>query len=162
MMLGELAVAQVLRPTASHTTLCAAQFTLEELVTALKRHGQLSKRSGSSRYRGVTWHKGSCKWRAQATEAGKHCHLGEYGSEEDAAIAYDKGVVEARGLKANPNFGFANYLEYLSESTPPVCMLLSCMLSIPVIRPLVYCQPAAGYQPTHQYKGVDKYEHICV
>jgi hypothetical protein len=49
------------------------------------RHG----RYGSSRFRGVSWHKGRGKWSAQIGIDGSLKHLGSFAFETDAAIAFN-------------------------------------------------------------------------
>ena len=51
----------------------------------------------SSKYKGVTWAKGSKKWAAQLNVAGKHMHLGLFDSEEEAHLAYQEGVKQHFG-----------------------------------------------------------------
>ena len=42
---------------------------------------------GTSRHRGVTWHKGAGKWMAQAQVKGKHYNIGYFDDEDDAGRA---------------------------------------------------------------------------
>ncbi|KAG1672574.1 hypothetical protein FOA52_010675 [Chlamydomonas sp. UWO 241] len=61
---------------------------------------------GSSRYLGVTWHKGKFSWNvALADPQTKRArYVGCYATEEDAARAYDRAAVQARGPGAKRNF----------------------------------------------------------
>ena len=52
-----------------------------------------NRSSGSSKYRGVYWHKRDQHWRAQIREHGKHIRIGSFDSERDAAIAYNKKAI---------------------------------------------------------------------
>jgi hypothetical protein len=52
---------------------------------------------GSSRYKGVHWHREHRKWEAQITYRGRLIHIGYYDYETDAAIAYDDMAVELFG-----------------------------------------------------------------
>lgn len=60
-----------------------------------QRQTQLKKRKAksSSKYKGVSRIKKSGKWRASIRPAGKSIYLGEYVSEDDAALAYNKAAV---------------------------------------------------------------------
>jgi hypothetical protein len=62
----------------------------------------------SSKYRGVNWHKGNNKWRAQIMNDGKQHHLGSFEDEEKAARAYDRAASNVarahHGEKAQLNF----------------------------------------------------------
>jgi hypothetical protein len=63
----------------------------------------------TSRYKGVSWHKGSKKFVAQITFKGKKIWLGYFVDEIDAAKAYDK--------KAKELFGEFAYLNFPAEAT---------------------------------------------
>jgi hypothetical protein len=60
--------------------------------------------NSSSRYKGVTWHKGSKKWQANIRVDGKLIYLGKYVHEQDAALAYDAAAKHYFGEFADPNF----------------------------------------------------------
>lgn len=61
-----------------------------------------NKRRGSSKYKGVTWHRTT--WRAQIMKDNKHIHLGMFSSELEAAQAYDKAAKELHGEYSRLNF----------------------------------------------------------
>ena len=61
------------------------------------------KNAATSRYKGVSWHRPSRRWRAQIVCDGVHYSLGLYVREEDAAAAYDAKAKELFGEFANPN-----------------------------------------------------------
>ena len=60
---------------------------------AVKRRG-LSKipDKGKSAFTGVSWNKGSKKWKAQIQKDGKRSHLGSLDDEEEAARKYDEAA----------------------------------------------------------------------
>ena len=58
----------------------------------------------SSKYKGVSWHKGSQKWRSYLKLNERQEHLGLYVSEEEAARVYDKAAREQFGEYACLNF----------------------------------------------------------
>lgn len=58
----------------------------------------------SSKYKGVSIHPESGKWRALLQVDGKSVSLGLYFSEEDAALAYDRGARKHFGEFAQTNF----------------------------------------------------------
>ena len=60
-------------------------------------------RRGTSRFKGVTWHKVNRKWIAQIMYGGKHQYLGSFDSEEEAARAYDERAKELFGEFARLN-----------------------------------------------------------
>jgi len=49
-------------------------------------------KGGTSRYKGVAWHKSAGKWQAYIRKDGKLSHLGLFLTEEAAAQAYDKAA----------------------------------------------------------------------
>jgi hypothetical protein len=58
----------------------------------------------SSRFKGVFFHKASCKWMAEIRCDGRADYLGLFGSEEAAARAYDTAAVRLHGDFARLNF----------------------------------------------------------
>ena len=55
------------------------------------------KSTNKSGYKGVSWHKATCKWRAQIMINGKKTHLGLFDSAEDAHKAYVEKIKEIHG-----------------------------------------------------------------
>jgi hypothetical protein len=53
---------------------------------------------GKSRFRGVSWHKDSGRWKSQIWFDNKVNSLGYYEIEEDAAKAYDLFLIERCGI----------------------------------------------------------------
>lgn len=58
----------------------------------------------SSKFKGVSWHKRSQKWRGQIKVNGKRIHLGDFKNESDAATAYDDSARIHFGEFACTNF----------------------------------------------------------
>ena len=59
---------------------------------------------GTSRYKGVHWHKKLNKWAAQITNDKKSHHLGYFKNQLAAAKAYDNAAKKLHGRFASPNF----------------------------------------------------------
>jgi hypothetical protein len=70
-------------------------WTVEEAITA--------QVSASSVYRGVSWHTRDCAWRAQITANGRKKMLGNFKSEYEAALAYNKAAKKIHGDRAYQN-----------------------------------------------------------
>jgi AP2 domain-containing protein/HNH endonuclease len=60
-------------------------------------------RNSTSGYKGVSWHKGTGKWRATIFVSGRQIALGLYDQAEDAARAYDLAAIEHFGPYARTN-----------------------------------------------------------
>lgn len=58
---------------------------------------------GSSKFKGVSWHKTANKWIAYITINGEMKHLGYFHKEADAAHAYNKSAIELYGEYARIN-----------------------------------------------------------
>lgn len=76
------------------------------VTTDLKNSWNRRKTPGafSSQYKGVAWHAGHRKWRAQIQPHGQAISLGAFDVEEDAARAYDAAAREHYGEFACVNF----------------------------------------------------------
>jgi len=61
------------------------------------------KRSKSSKYKGVSWHKGDQKWHALIKYQQKLHFLGAYSSEYEAALAYNFAAFQYFGVFARMN-----------------------------------------------------------
>ena len=55
------------------------------------------KRKGSSRFKGVSWHKGTRKWTAKICTAYHRIELGYFSSEDDAYAAYCEASAKYHG-----------------------------------------------------------------
>ncbi len=78
----------------------------ENLRTCSKAENQWNQftiRSGTSRFKGVWWHKGQRKWKAAIRVNGRRKHLGTFESEIEAALAYDQAAIKMFGEFAKPN-----------------------------------------------------------
>ncbi len=82
-------------------------FRKENLIvcTMQERQRLLPKRkfSTSSKFRGVSFQKNSKKWRAAIQVDGKNINLGEYKTEESAALAYNEAAKKHFGPHAYQN-----------------------------------------------------------
>lgn len=59
---------------------------------------------GTSRFKGVSWHKRAGRWQAHHYGGGRSRYLGLYYTEEGAALAYDRAARELFGEYARLNF----------------------------------------------------------
>lgn len=72
-----------------HNTLDNRKANLRKCTQAQNNFNQ-RPRKGTSEYKGVSWEKRRCKWRAQIVYNYKNKFIGCFSSEVDAARAYDK------------------------------------------------------------------------
>nr|WAK85946.1 transcription factor AP6 [Nothapodytes nimmoniana] len=89
----------------------------EEYIGSLRRKCRKSSgfSRGVSKYRGVARHHHNGKWEARIGRVfgNKYLYLGTYGTQEEAATAYDMAAVEYRGLNAVTNFNLSRYIKWL-------------------------------------------------
>ena len=114
--------------TRRHSHATRAQTTKEELVQKLRRQGK-GFHQNSSVYRGVTKHQKG-KWEARIGQVvgRKYKYLGLFLTEPEAAAAYDRAAVQAKGMAAVTNFEITNYLDLLSAPLP-ASVATSCLKS---------------------------------
>ncbi len=63
--------------------------SFEQVFSALQATGGAAFATGSSAFRGVSWHKSKGKWEAGIKIQGKRMDIGYFNSEKAAAHAYD-------------------------------------------------------------------------
>ncbi|XP_075508194.1 AP2-like ethylene-responsive transcription factor At1g16060 [Primulina tabacum] len=88
--------------------------TKEEYLASLRRRSSGFAR-GASKYRGVARHHNNGRWEARIGRifGNKYLYLGTYGTQEEAAHAYDIAAIEYRGINAVTNFGLNTYVKWL-------------------------------------------------
>ena len=78
---------------------------LREATIAENNRNRVGKSGCSSRFCGVSWHKGDRKWHASCRDTrGKSKFLGSFNDECSAALAYDAYASVEHGAFANLNF----------------------------------------------------------
>ncbi|GJN17382.1 hypothetical protein PR202_gb04444 [Eleusine coracana subsp. coracana] len=95
------------------------RMTREGYLATLRRRSCGFSR-GISLYRGVAKHHHNGRWEARIGHAGgkKYVYLGTFGSQEEAARAYDLAAVEIRGRSAITNFDISSYLQPAPRAQP--------------------------------------------
>ncbi|KAK3165761.1 hypothetical protein QOZ80_1AG0037340 [Eleusine coracana subsp. coracana] len=95
------------------------RMTREGYLATLRRRSCGFSR-GISVYRGVAKHHHNGRWEARIGHAGgkKYVYLGTFGSQEEAARAYDLAAVEIRGRSAITNFDISSYLQPAPRAQP--------------------------------------------
>ncbi|XP_051144157.1 AP2-like ethylene-responsive transcription factor At1g79700 [Andrographis paniculata] len=92
--------------------------TKEEYLASLRRRSSGFAR-GVSKYRGVARHHHNGRWEARIGRVfgNKYLYLGTYGTQEEAAHAYDIAAIEYRGINAVTNFDLSTYIRWLRPTT---------------------------------------------
>uniref|UniRef100_A0A453KWJ3 AP2/ERF domain-containing protein n=1 Tax=Aegilops tauschii subsp. strangulata TaxID=200361 RepID=A0A453KWJ3_AEGTS len=93
----------------------------EEYIGSLRRKSSGFSR-GVSKYRGVARHHHNGRWEARIGRVfgNKYLYLGTYGTQEEAAMAYDMAAIEYRGLNAVTNFDLSRYIKWLRPGAADV------------------------------------------
>lgn len=71
--------------------------------------GHMPAGKGSSKFRGVSWHKDNMKWRATIFKGSKPVHIGYFESQLEAARAYDQEAIRLRGPNTTLNYPITDY-----------------------------------------------------
>ncbi|MBN2271732.1 MAG: HNH endonuclease [Sedimentisphaerales bacterium] len=101
----------------NHNTLDNRKGNLRICTPAQNQYNQLPRDGGTSRYKGVRWHKDNCKWQAAIGYNSRLIHIGYYEYEADAAIAYDDMAIELFGEFACLNFHHRPEIRLWMEAT---------------------------------------------
>jgi hypothetical protein len=105
----------------NHNTLDNRRSNLRICTAAQNQQNRLPNTGGTSRYKGVLWHKEHQKWQAKIGYNGRHIHIGYYDYEADAAIAYDDMAVELFGEFACLNFNHNPEIRLWMEASYLFC-----------------------------------------
>jgi hypothetical protein len=84
----------------NHDGLDNQRANLRPATDAENRRNSRPAIGSSSRYKGVTWHKGVRKWQAAIMVGAKSHYLGCFASETDAALAYNAAALQFFGSRA--------------------------------------------------------------
>jgi len=87
-----------------HDGLNNTRANLRLCTRAQNARNQRRRTGGSSRYKGVTWHKNERKWHARIGHRGHCLFLGAFVSERSAARTYDRAAIRLHGPFACGNF----------------------------------------------------------
>jgi hypothetical protein len=75
-----------------HNTLNNTKRNLRICTKSQNATNQRPRKDGSSKYKGVCWHKRDKKWQARIHHNNRNLHLGSFNSQRAAALAYDSAA----------------------------------------------------------------------
>ena len=101
----------------NHDPLDNRMCNLRIVTPSQNRQNQSIRAGGTSRYKGVCWHKGAGKWQAQIHHNGKTIHLGAFATQPDAARAYDEGATKLFGEFAHTNQELLDTTEFIEAAS---------------------------------------------
>jgi hypothetical protein len=87
----------------NHSTLDNRRSNLRRVDRGANARNTRGWKSGTSRYKGVSWDKARCKWAALIYPNRKHVFLGRFDEEIDAARAYNQAAIQYFGSFAYLN-----------------------------------------------------------
>ncbi|KAG9458480.1 hypothetical protein H6P81_002988 [Aristolochia fimbriata] len=137
------------------------KLTKEEYLATLRRRSSGFSR-GVSKYRGVARHHHNGRWEARIGRVfgNKYLYLGTYGTQEEAAQAYDMAAIEYRGANAVTNFDISYYvrcqkLRQLHIQAPPPAPPPST--EVPALAQLPAPESAAASTLASPFQGMEYY-----
>ncbi len=90
----------------NHVRLDNRKCNLRVCTPAQNQYNRLPSEHGTSRYKGVCWHKVSRRWEASIGYQNRLIHIGYFDYAEDAAIAYDDMAIHLFGEFACLNYHY--------------------------------------------------------
>lgn len=87
----------------NNNKLCNERTNLRKCTMIQNMRNMKISGGGTSKYKGVSWHRRKGKWTAQIKVNYKKIHLGYFTDERDAAIVYNKKAIELFGEFARIN-----------------------------------------------------------
>jgi len=80
-----------------HNGLNNRKSNLRLCTNAQNTHNQRIRPNGTSKYKGVSWHRPNNKWVARIAFKRKRMHIGIFDNQMEAAMAYDDKAIELFG-----------------------------------------------------------------